>query len=140
VAVRSKQNELVSNDARGRDGRQKARSRPMPAQLAENGDRVPAQANEHQYAEERKSDQVECEQYCADYAMSEPHGGDGDDAGRHDERETASGKIEHYCCDCRSAREYTVRRFAAIFVTSRPPAAFDGRNAFSANIAIRLLK
>ena len=126
MAVRSKQNELVSNDARGRDGRQKARSRPMAAQLAENGDRVPAQANEHQYAEERKSDQVECEQYCAYCVMSEPHVGNGDDAGRHDESETASGKIERHCRDCRSARKYAVRRFASIFATSRPPAAFDG--------------
>jgi hypothetical protein len=99
---------------------------PVAAQLAENGDRVPAQANEHQYAEERKSDQVECEQYCAYCVMSEPHGGNGDDAGRHDESETASGKIERHCRDCRSARKYAVRRFASIFATSRPPAAFDG--------------
>jgi hypothetical protein len=140
VAVRSKQNELVSNDARGRDGRQIARSGPMAAQLAENGDRVPAQANEYQHAEERKCDQVECEQHSADCVMSEPHRGDCDDAGRHDERETASGKIERHCRDCRSAREYAVRRFAAIFVTSRSRAAFDGRSAYSAKIAIRLLK
>jgi hypothetical protein len=63
----------------------------MAAQLTNNGRRVPEQANEHQDTEKRKCDQVKYKQYCPDLAVPEPHGSDGDDAGSHDERETASG-------------------------------------------------
>ena len=62
----------------------------MVTQFGENGGRVLEQANEHQHAEERKCDQVDREQCRSDFSMAEPHGGDRDDAGRHDERETTS--------------------------------------------------
>jgi hypothetical protein len=95
IVVHPEQDELVAEYAGGGDDRQKSQSRPMVAQFAENGTWVLEQPTEHQDAEERKCDQVVREQYCADFAVAEPHGGDGDDAGRHDECKTASGKVEH---------------------------------------------
>jgi hypothetical protein len=54
--LEAKQNELVTYYAGGGDRREKARPRPVVAPLAENGSRLPEQADEHQDAEERKCD------------------------------------------------------------------------------------
>jgi len=105
----------------------KPRSGSMVTQFGENGGRVLEQANEHQHAEQRKCDQVDREQCRSDFTAAEPHGCDGNDAGRHDEREASAGKIEYQRRECGSARS-AVQTSAVVLVISGKPLAFNRRN------------